>query len=249
MLNAISQTRYTKVNLKKLQGEIRELAKIFAKGIYKNEAGFEFSISEQCVEFENSFNTYNPSYIFDDDDFQKNNNPYFGLQTFGPSDKASFSPKDLRVLVICNSKNRGSFSNFTSTLEKGMQSRPDKTNYFAGGFAAKYKLHKINFELEEIEDYRIDSCLSTINKFLDRGKKPDLVILEIKREFKALTTEENPYFHVKAHLLGQGIPVQFVDNSVIEQSRADYAFFNLITLQMYAETWGRSMGVTEKGEL
>ena len=248
IFDATHRSRYLKGKLRELQGEIQGLADTFAKGIYTNRSGLAFSISNQCITFSNSYGLYSPSYIFDDDDFQKHANPYLGLQNFGPSDKAYFTPKDLKLLVVCHSENRGSFSNFTSSLEKGVPNAGhQRANYFPSGFASKYKLHRIDFEIEEIADYSISSYLDTLNRYLDRGTKPDLVILEIRREFKSLTVEENPYYHVKAHLMSQGIPVQFVDNGVISEKRNDQAFFNLITLQMYAKLGGVPWVLPKRG--
>ena len=248
----IADSKVERVNLKSLQNEIQKLAKPLAKPQYNNKDGFVFNISDNSNLPENSFDIYKPTYIFDDDDFQKDNNPYFGITKFGPSDKSYFYPKQLKVLVICHSQNRAVFSNFISTLEKGLPNKTDKFgntrfNYFADGLAGKYKIHKISFELEEIQDYKSQTYLSVINNFLKQGTKPDLVILEIKQEFKSLGIVENPYYQVKANLLSQAIPIQFIDKQTIIENRVSEAFFNLISIQMYAKLGGIPWALPKRG--
>ena len=248
----IANSKTDRVNLKSLQSGIQKLAETLAKPSYGNKDGFIFKISSNSSLPENSFEIYKPTYIFDDDDFQKDNNPYFGITKFGPADKSYFQPKELKILVICHSQNRASFSNFIATLEKGLRDKTDrfgnkKFNYFADGFAGKYKFHKISFVIEEIQDYKSQSYLTTIDEFLKQGLKPDLVILETKQEFRTFNVVESPYYQVKAHLLSQSIPIQFIDNQVIIDKRTDDAFFNLISLQMYAKLGGIPWVLPKRG--
>lgn len=248
----IANTKTERINLKSLQVEIQKLAATLAKPSYENKDGFTFKISDSSNLPENSFDIYKPTFIFDDDDFQKHNNPYFGITNFGPSDKSYFQPKELKVLVICHSQNRASFSNFVATLEKGLLNKTDwsgnkKFNYFADGLAGKYKFHKISFNIEEIHDYKSQSYLTAIDGFLKQGIKPDLVILETRQEFRALDVVGSPYYQTKAHLLSQAIPVQFIDNQVIVDKRTDDAFFNLISLQMYAKLGGIPWVLPKRG--
>ncbi len=214
--------------------EIQGIAKTLAKMPYQNKDGFVFSISNNSILPSNSFRIYEPTFIFDDDDTQKDKNPYFGLESFGPADKTQFSPKNLNVLVVCNAKNRNNFTTFVANLSKGVPS----SKYFKSGFAGKYRLHNINFEIEEIQDYKVESYKNTLRTYLKTGKKPDIVIIETKQDFRRNDVLDNPYYQIKAGLLSMAIPVQFVDNETLSLNKSSDSFLNIISLQMYAKLGG-----------
>jgi hypothetical protein len=247
----IANSKAARFNLKSLQREIQNLAETFSKIPYNNKDGFVFSISDKSISLENSFQVYEPKYIFDDDDIQKHSNPYFGITSFGPADKSYFQPKQLRILVICHSQKRESYTNFIATLEKGLPNNYDqrgnpKNNYFADGWLGKYKLHSISFDVEEIQDYRSQTYKTVINNYLRKGEKPELVILEIDKDFKKLDVVENPYYQIKAHLLSLGIPVQFVDSRTLTENKTSESFFNIISLQMYAKIGGTAWALPSR---
>ncbi len=234
IIQRISDERLENLAPKKQHEEIQVIAKTLAKIPCQNKDGFVFSISDDSILPPNSFKVYEPTFIFDDDDTQKHKFTYFGLDNFGPADKTQFTPKNLNILVVCNAKNRNNFSTFAANLSKGVPT----SKYFKTGFAGKYRLHNVNFEIEEIQDYKVETYKDRLRTYLKTGKKPDLVIIETKQDFRKYDVLDNPYYQIKSGLLSMAIPVQFVDNETLSLNKSADAFLNIISLQMYAKLGG-----------
>lgn len=234
IIQQISDEKLEQLAPKKQFGEIQEIAKTISKIPCQNKDGFIFSISSDSNLPSNSFTIYEPTFIFDDDDTQKHKSPYHGLDSFGPADKTQFIPKNLNILVVCNAKNRNNFTTFVANLSKGVPN----SKYFKSGFAGKYRLHNVNFEIEEIQDYKVDSYKDKLRTYLKTGKKPDIVIIETKQEFRKNDDLDNPYYQIKAGLLSMAIPVQFVDSATLSINKSADAFLNIISVQMYAKLGG-----------
>src|SRR5690606_20170909 len=66
--------------------------------------------------------------------------------------------------------------------------------------------------------------------------KPDLALIEIPDDFKALKDTHNPYYLLKARLMSKEIPVQFITRQKVD--RNDEYILNSIALQMYAKLGG-----------
>lgn len=243
IIKKIKSNKLKRFDLEEIHNEFQKLANLFAKPTYENFDKFSFTISSNSNLPNNSLRIYKPSYIFDDDDIQKHPNPYLGIDSYGPSDKSYFTPKELNILVICHSQNRGTFSNFIANLENGLPNKTDrygniKKNYFADGMLGKYRLHSMKFNIEEIQDFRMGSYRSQIKKYLKSEDKPNIVILEIDKNFKSLDIAENPYYQIKADLLNLGILVQSIDCGTIKELGKLESFFNNVALQMYAKLGG-----------
>lgn len=198
--------------------------------MFQNRDGFVFTVSDQALNAENSFQLSQPNFIFDPAATKvESRNPDTGLKNFGPYDSSIFDPKSPRILGICHKNDRGSFSTFIHNFINGM---PTST-WFKEGFRKKYDFHDVKYDIKEVLDYKIEDYSKIISSL---DEKPDLVIIEIPEWFKKLKPELNPYYKLKAKLLSLEIPIQFVLDWKMKQSSD--ALLNAIGLQIYAKLGG-----------
>ncbi len=236
ILNIIESRRSEVYNTKKHYEAINSIAKyIFSiKGelvLFQNKDGFCFTVDEKPLTVNNSIELKTPTFIYDYAGTKTNNtNADIGLSNFGPYDSPNFNPKAPSVLSICHRSNRGSFSNFLSSLHLGIPN----SNYFKNGLLKKYDLHEISFDIQEIQDYNVEEYFKIIKN--NDEYKPDLAIIEIPDSFKRLSDDQNPYYKIKAKLLALEIPVQYVTSRII--NNYDQYILNSIALQIYAKIGG-----------
>lgn len=236
ILAAVDQERIKKQNPVSKFNEIKNIAKhLFAdKGkpvLFQNKDGFCFKVDTNPLQVQNEMNLQTPTFIYDHAGTKKNNiNADMGLSNYGPYDSISFDIKSPRVLSICHRNKRGDFTRFLSHLKDGLAD----SKYFKKGLLKKYELQNVNYNIQEISDYKISDYLGVISNYDD--EKPDLAVIEIPDSFKQLPDPANPYFKIKAKLLSLEIPVQFVRSSTV--SRYNEYILNPLALQIYAKLGG-----------
>lgn len=198
--------------------------------LFQNRDGFCFSVKNQPLNTDNSFQLSQPNFIFDPAATKvESRNPDTGLRNFGPYDSSIFDPKSPKILGICHKSDRGSFSTFLHNFINGLPT----SDWFKEGFKKKYDFHDIKIEIKEVLDYNMLEYNTIIDSLED---KPDIVIIEIPESFKKLKPESNPYYKIKAKLLTLEIPIQFVLDWKIKKSSD--ALLNAIGLQIYAKLGG-----------
>jgi hypothetical protein len=237
VLKVIDSSREEIYDPKKLYYEINKVAKaLFTHKrlpvLFQNKDGFCFTVSPIPLEVNNTIELRTPTFIFDPAATKTIDKPYpdIGLNSFGPYDSDIFDIKSPNILCICKNTIRGSFTKFLSNLKDGIP----KSKYFQNGILKKYYLHKITFNVIEIQDYILNEYLNVISKFDD--VRPDLAIIEIPESFRLQNDQNNPYYQIKAKLLSLEIPVQFITTSKIK--KYNDIILNSIALQIYAKLGG-----------
>lgn len=236
ILSAVNQERISKQNPVNQFNEISNIAKhLFSDNgnpiMFQNKDGFCFKVETKPMQVQNSMNLQTPTFIYDQAGTKKNSvNADMGLSNFGPYDSINFDVKSPRIFSVCHRAKRGDFSKFLAYLKDGL---PD-SRYFQKGLLKKYELQDVNFDIQEISDYRIEDYLRVISNYED--VKPHLAIIEIPDKFRTLTDHNNPYYKIKAKLLSLEIPVQFVRSTTLS-NYSEY-ILNPLALQIYAKLGG-----------
>jgi hypothetical protein len=200
------------------------------KILYLNKDGFTFTICNNPIIFDNSFELKNPTFVFDKAGVKINNTaPDLGLSNYGPYDSNVFDTKSPKILSICHKINRGRFTKFLNELFEGMP----ESKYFKKGFKGKFELHDIQSEVLDISSYSIEEYRRTLGKINDT-LKPSLVIIELDDDIK--TNDPILYYRIKALMLTREIPVQVVLKSKVDGYN-EY-ILNSIALQLYAKLGG-----------
>ncbi len=201
-----------------------------SKVLFQNRDGFCFTVSDRMLRTENSVELHEPTFIFDHAATQTAVQSNWGLNNYGPYDAAIFDVKTPNFLCICHKNERGNFSKMLGGLFNGMPN----SSHFKSGIQKKYHFHKIEHSIEEVTDRKFESYLNAFK--YQEGDKPDFVIVEIPQEFKELPTAENPYYRLKAKLLGLEIPVQFVTTFTVRNFNE--FILDSMGLQIYAKLGG-----------
>ena len=233
----IHRTDVDRFNAKGFFEDISSISKTFSKLDLRNTDNFCFELSHSSLLPDNAFRIEEPTFIFDHSGTKTNRLSDLGLNSFGPFDSLNFDIKRPKVMVICHKKNRGGYSTFLAKLQHGI----GQSKYFKKGLVAKYLLHGIDFVIEDIDDYSVESYKTCIDKVLrsNTGARFDLAIVETKQEFKALNPVDNPYYQAKAQLLSLQIPVQFLISEKVRQADAVLdSLLNSVALQVYAKMGG-----------
>lgn len=202
-----------------------------AEDKFQNLDSFCFTVDTNPMDFKNSMNLQTPTLIFDPSGIKTNRYADIGLNNFGPYDSSIFDIKSPKILSICHKSKRGAFTKFLHHLIHGIPS----SGYYKKGLLNKYQLHDVSYDIHEIHEYHLNDYLKTITNS-DEGRKPDLAFIEIPDSFKDLPASKNPYFKIKAKLLGLEIPVQFIRSTTLYNIK-DY-ILNPLALQIYAKLGG-----------
>lgn len=220
---------------KRVLSDFRSAAKLlfFNKGeslSFENKDGFCFTVSSSTNLTHKSFTLESPTFVFDPSRVRVDTGSDFGLRRYGPYDSSQFSPKVPKLLVICHKKNRGKMAEFLKELIDGMPN----SKYFTKGFQAKYELHTVEYDIQEMTSYEFEQ-IKKINSKLNYN--PDIVIIEIPSSLKEIKeVNESLYYQAKAYFLNLQIPIQIVNSENI--IKYDEYKLNAIGLQMYAKLGG-----------
>lgn len=227
-------------NTKKLYEEIVRIARSLfnysdASGqqqpiLFQNKDGFCFTVDTRPLEASNTIDLKAPAFIFDHAATKTESSyPDKGLNNYGPYDSLTFDIKSPNILCICHKDNRGFFAKFLADLRDGMPA----SSYFKKGFQKKYDLKTVSFDIKEVAYYDVSEYMKIIR---ENETKPDAAIIEIPAEWKSLEDSANPYYGIKAKLLGLEIPVQYVTYDRVRNYN-EY-ILNSIALQLYAKLGG-----------
>ncbi|MFA6103094.1 MAG: Piwi domain-containing protein [Victivallaceae bacterium] len=236
ILRIIESKRFEIYSAKNLYEEISKIAKrLFAWNgqpvLFQNLDDFCFTVENNLLTVSNTIELKTPTFIFDYSGTKTHkSNPDIGLTNYGPYDGLNFDIKTPNILCVCNRINRGSFSNFLSTLKNGLP----QSRYFQKGLLKKYDLQDVIFDIKEIQSYNVEEYLGIIKNY--DSAKPHLAIIEIPALFKGYDDKINPYYRIKAKLLSLDIPVQYITSEVVK--RHDEYISNSIALQIYAKLGG-----------
>ncbi len=217
--------------------EIAEIADYMATWHFKYPAGCEFTINRQPRAADSVFKLHPTTFCFDISPGAAGTRPFAGLARFGPYDRARFSPKKPRILVICRPESRAGFTTTMGALENGIR----ESKYFQKGLRDFYHLSGIDWEIVEANTADADALSRTVADTVARygGAPFSLAFVEGDARLRKSEVAANPYYRAKAMLMGAGIPVQALQAHNTRLKGAPLAnILGNLALQVYAKLGG-----------
>lgn len=187
-----------------------------------------------------------PVLVFDPSGTRTNTWNEYGLDTHGPYDQRTFSPKQLRIAVICQSPYEGQVDAFLAKFLDGLpdvRTRLGDRAPYAKGFIRRYGLEKpkvttFTTKGSTADDYAA-ACRAAVEAATVGGFEWNLALVQIDKSFKDLGDAANPYFATKAVLLKHRVPVQEVtlDTMRLKDDQLVYVLNNM-SVATYAKIGG-----------
>ncbi|NSZ05837.1 hypothetical protein G6M14_05595 [Agrobacterium tumefaciens] len=187
-----------------------------------------------------------PSLVFDPNGSRKDDWAERGLKTHGPYDEMVFSPKNLNIAVVCQSRLEGRVDGFIAKFLDGMPkvlTQGKGYPRFGDGFIKRFRLNKpvVHYFLAEgtSEDAYAKASREALDRARDGGFQWDLAIVQIEEEFKSLADGSNPYYTTKSIFLKRNVPVQSVRLETMSFPDSELVFsMNHLSLATYAKLGG-----------
>lgn len=247
ILSKIQEDGPISSNAKDLFNAISDIPNYFSQWKFEAKCGLKIQFRRDLKIKRKSLSINPTAFLFDPTPGSASQNLAWGLNQYGPYDKTRFQPKSPKILVVCQSANRASFSRLISALEKGLPN----TQNFSAGLIQKFRLEKIHWNLVDYRSFEKGVIEKAIVSELEKddGKPYDLIVMEGSESSKALPIEENPYFYIKAKLLSLGFPVQAVlpERGRVPDEQMQWVLGNL-SLQIYAKIGGVPWTVQSNNE-
>lgn len=185
-----------------------------------------------------------PTLVFDPSGTRTDKWNERGLDQNGPYDQRTFSPKELKIAVICQESCEGEVDRFIAKFLDGLPNEGSGTRRpYEKGFIRRYALQQPTVQIftarsAAADDY-IAACRAAIAAASDQGAEWDLAIVQIDGDFRDLPMERNPYFAAKAAFLKHRVPVQEVTLNTIRMPDARLVFaLNNMSVATYAKIGG-----------
>lgn len=171
-----------------------------------------------------------------------------GLDRHGPYDQRYFTPKQLRIAVICQAARQGEVEVFIRKFLDGMPTAntgsSDRPRFpYEKGFLRRYDL-----EIPQVQVFTTPTpdatgyaavCRRAIETARDQGERWDLAFVQIDDAFHLLQGGDNPYLVTKAIFLKHQIPVQEVTLEKMQSREGDLVYIlNDISVATYAKIGG-----------
>jgi hypothetical protein len=187
-----------------------------------------------------------PTLVFDPSGTRKDDWNERGIKKNGPFDRQTFSPKKLRIAVVCQAKYEGQTDRFVAKFFDGMPNvltGQNKQARYGDGFLRRFALDKpvIDFFIAQgsSADAYTQASHAALTKSADEAFKWDLALIQIEEEFKEYNDSQNPYFATKSVFLKRDVPVQSVRLETMSQSDNQLVFsMNHMSLATYAKLGG-----------
>lgn len=189
-----------------------------------------------------------PLLVFDPDGTRTDRWNERGIDQHGPYDRRSFTPKQLRIAVVCQAHYEGQVDAF---LAKFLDGLPDiqtgkgewvRTPY-AKGFVRRYMLESAKITVfaargARAADYSA-ACREAIAAATNGGFAWNLAIVQIDQDFKGLSDALNPYYATKAIFLKHRVPVQEITVETMSFANQQLVFaLNNMSVATYAKIGG-----------
>lgn len=203
-------------------------------------------LSSRARSFPKSETIFPPTLLFDPSGTRKDTWKERGLKESGPFDQRTFSPKQLRIAVVCQARHEGQVDGFLAKFLDGMPNAltgAKKEARYGDGFLRRFHLDKpsVNFFTtagSSAEDY-LAASRAALSKSADEGFKWDLAIVQVEEEFKSSDGGDNPYYATKSVFLKRDVPVQSVRLETMAQPDGELVFsLNHLSLATYAKLGG-----------
>lgn len=203
-------------------------------------------LSSRSSSFPKTENIPQPTLLFDPSGTRKDTWKERGLKESGPFDQRTFSPKQLRIAVVCQSRHEGRVDGFLAKFLDGMPNAltgSKKEARYGDGFLRRFQLGKPSVSYfttlgPSPEDY-LTASRAALSKSADEGFKWDLAIVQVEEEFKASDGGDNPYYATKSVFLKRDVPVQSIRLETMAQPDGELVFsLNHLSLATYAKIGG-----------
>lgn len=191
-----------------------------------------------------------PNLVFDPSGSQFDTWNQRGIDTRGPYDQRDFTPKELRIAIICQAQHQGEVGQFIAKFLDGMPSirrqgrngMPDLLP-FEKGFLRRFALSRPRVDTFVAADASADSylaaCRQAVDAAVEGGFDWNIAFVQIGDDFRELPNRTNPYFVTKGMLLRQRIHVQEITLNTIRLEPFPLACsMSNISLASYAKLGG-----------
>lgn len=189
-----------------------------------------------------------PAFLFDPGGTRKQRWAEEGLRQNGPYDQRWFSPKALKIAVVCQARYEGRVDEFIAKFLEGIPDyktgrRGNERAPYGDGFIRRFKLDRpairyFTADGDGIENY-VQATRNALDAANDGGFEWDIAIVQVEERFKALSALENPYFVVSSLLLKRQVPVQNVQIETMAQEDKNIVYtLNNLSLATYAKLKG-----------
>lgn len=187
-----------------------------------------------------------PTLVFDPSGARRDNWNERGLKKSGPYDQRTFSPKQLRIAVICQARHEGRVDAFMAKFLDGMPDAltgKNKEARYGDGLLRRFYLDKPSVSFftaggPSASDY-LAASREALAKAADEGFKWDLALVQVEEDFKAAEGGDNPYYATKSIFLKRDVPVQSVRLETMAQPDNELVFsLNHMSLATYAKLGG-----------
>jgi hypothetical protein len=189
-----------------------------------------------------------PLLVFDPSGTRTNKWNQGGLDKHGPYDQRTFSPKQLRIAVVCQAIYEGQVDLFLGKFLDGMpnvkvRSGNGETAPYEKGFIRRYALEAAKVKTfvaqDDSADSYADACRRAIQSATDQGYEWDLALVQIDKDFRELAGANNPYFATKAVFLKHRVPVQQITLETIRFADKQLVYaLNNMSVATYAKVGG-----------
>lgn len=169
-----------------------------------------------------------PTYYYNNQSIVRGSRPSDAVKAQKPFSYQQFKNQTIRILFVAGRKHQGNAEVFIKKLCDNLQEK----FYLSIRFTDKY------FESNnDISEQYKNIIYETIGN--TGTEKFDLVIPIIEEEYKNLEITKNPYFLLKAKLIGQGIPTQEITIEKVKSLNGGNEYIlNNISLSVYAKIGG-----------
>ncbi|ESZ31563.1 hypothetical protein X732_29615 [Mesorhizobium sp. L2C066B000] len=186
-----------------------------------------------------------PTLVFDPSGVKTDTWNERGLDKHGPYDQRTFSPKEMRIAVICREADEGRVEGFLAKFLDGMphvivgENRKPYEKGFIRRFALSApKVHTFTAKSSSVPDY-LNACRAALKFAHDQGFEWSLAIAQIDKDFRELLGPDNPYFAIKAAFLKQRVPIQELTLETMSTPDRQLVYIlNNISLASYAKIGG-----------
>jgi hypothetical protein len=203
-------------------------------------------LSTGAVGFPSTEMIAKPYLLFDPSGTRKDDWNERGLKKNGPYDQLTFSPKQLRIAVVCQARHEGRVDAFVAKFLDGMPNALTGKNRearYGDGLLRRFALGKpqISFftAAGSTAEHYLAASSEALARAADEGFKWDLALVQVEEDFKAADGAANPYYATKSIFLKRDVPVQSVRLETMAQSDNELVFsLNHMSLATYAKLGG-----------
>jgi hypothetical protein len=191
-----------------------------------------------------------PHLVFSPSGIQTRAHAQRELDRIGPYDQRDFTPKALRIAVICQERHQGETSRCVGAFLDGLPDAtlPGRNGYppsamFPNGLIGRFRMGQPTVETFTASSASAaayaEACRNAIDAAADKNLSWDLAILQTEDGFRQLPHAENPYFVVKAAMLKRGVHVQAFSLKTMRLPKINLAYsLSNASLATYAKLGG-----------